>query len=208
MAIPTLADTDIDRDSALKQLVMQALRDRDLWNWINATGSGINPNVVAFIAKLLSHKHDGTAGHGAKIPTAGIATDAVNDSAMMGVNSVSATEVDTKTMDTVKIQNRSVTAAKLHSTMGSHGSGTWTYNTSVGATGIEVAFKGDRVSVGNPKGALGVICNTKKHGSSSLGRIDHWVISQSAGSIVLALVDDGTLVPGVDQTAGYDFYVM
>jgi len=207
VAIPSLADSDIDRDSALKQLVMQALRDRDLWNWDLATAAGINPNVLQFVSKMTSHKHDGTAGHGAKIPTAGIAADAVNDSAMMGVNSVSATEVDTKTMDTVKFQNRSVTGAKLHSTMGWPTSGTWTYDTGVSPTGIEVAFQGDRVQISNPKGALGVICNVKKHASSSLARIDHWVISQTAGNIVLALVDDGSLPAGA-QTAGYDFYVM
>lgn len=215
MPIPALADSKIDRDSPLDESVMKTgLKDRDDWLWDEATngGSGIEPNVSAFASAFgtAGHSHDGTDGQGANIDTAGIDDDAASQESMFVSNAVTSAKIAANTLPTADFATGACTVAKMSGTMGTNVASSQAYDTAQSPTGINVIFLGDRVSVSNPKGAIGVIVRPKPTTSTFGGgsnRVDFWVVEQTASNIILGF----DYVAGQHDAAGnwgWDFYVV
>jgi len=200
MAIPALANADIKTDEALDEAVMKdGLRDRADWLHADATGSGINPNVLEFVAKMLSHGHTGAAGDGANIPTAGIAAGAVNDSGMMATNSVTAAKIATKTMDTAEFATGAVTEPKMHNSMGEHLTGASAFDIGAAPLTGDVVFRGDRKSINHSKGAARGVVTSILVGNIAGVDIPYWVVSVSNSAVTFGLRNNGTLPAGLNS---------
>lgn len=204
MPYPSIANTDLDTDSPVDEaLINDGLRLRDVWNWSAATGSGVNPNAVDLHGAMSSHSHDGSAGAGDQIPTAGIATNAVNNSNMLAAGAVETAKIAATTVDTVDLADGAVTLDKLTGSLGQQVSGSHAFDYGVAAgVGLgntyNIAFQGDCIRVANPKGALGVICN--------IATGDFFVHQQDASYIYLGI---RTNVYGSGAgTWYYDFWIM
>jgi hypothetical protein len=207
MPIPTLSNAQIDTDSPLDEAVMKTgLRDRDEWLWSTATAAGIDPNVLAFVAQMLSHGHTGAAGDGAQIPTAGIAANAVNDSAMIGANAVTAGKIASNTMDTADIANGACTEPKLHGTQGEHLTSSSTFNVGDPPGAGDDSFKGDRKTISHSKGTIGVVTSLIV-GNISGADIPYWIVEVTASDVTFGLWDTGSM-PSGDNTWVIDCYIM
>lgn len=180
MAYATATAAQLTTDAPLDEaLVKDVLQNNDKWLYEDATaGSGVDPNVTAMKAAMGAHSHDGTDGQGEPIPAAGIASNAVNNSDMMGTNSVSTGKLANTTVNTDNFGTAAVENDKWTGTLGTAISGAQNYDYGQpprGSPHFDVAIEGDTLILSNPKGALGVIVNQ--------GQADWYILEMSSSEI-------------------------
>jgi hypothetical protein len=210
MAIPSLPDADIKADEALDEAVMKTgLRDRDDYLWSTAPngGTGIEPNVTALASAFgtAGHSHDGTDGQGVNIDTAGIANGAASLEPMFQDNCVSAAKIAANTLQGSDFAAMAVTGDKMSGTMGTHVTGSVTYDSLAAPGAGDVTFLGDRTTTGNGKGSPGVVCNQAPTAS---GFVDYYVIRQTGGNIVLGFDFTGPAGYAASGTWDYDLWIV
>lgn len=193
MPFDSIADSAIDQDSPLKETaVMKAGRNRDRWNWEEASngGAGIEPSVTAFRSALVAHSHDGTDGQGENIDTDGIAAGAVSDPDMFEDDSISAGKIASNTMQTGNLGTAAVTAEKMNGRMGWPVSGSQAYDTTLPPrAGIDELYEGDTLILSNPKGGTGVLGNfTPTFTHTPTGGVDWHCKDMTPSSIYFHLV--------------------